>query len=432
MTLKIIGKFSLDSIVKSLKSFWVTVFLCFCAFVLIGIAAYTYDLTQYGKKLVDKSLQKGIEGTGIIQINFDMQGTKEDVMSMHNKIYQFEKQAYQLNTIEAIGSYCYAGNDIEELKELREIQNKFGKTNQNYSSTELEFLGMNFEMIKLCKLSIERGTNPSQLNQREDVIPLYLGSNFSKVPIGTTYIQKDDKGETITEYRVMGILKSGSEWIAERVLYTTEYLQLDNTVPLDNLVICVLPGETGVTGLEWSYTLVDGISFEETEKQLKELAKEYDLEITFGRVDSVFAEKEKANSKIISYSLKICFIVSISAFVVMLCIQLAGILNNLSDYGVFYANGASTLDLLLVLFWENMIKIVTAFILAALACYGLVHRYFGWSYSYMQEIAKNILFQDTYWKMAGVAFVLVISASIIPMCVLKRMQPVTLIGGNDV
>ncbi len=428
MKCRTIYGFSADSIARSFKSFISSLILCIGSFVLIGVSSYAYDLTRYGERSVDDILQEGVEGTGTLSIEDDHYDEK-----MIESAYRFCREANELEELKSIGNYSYAGVDYRELKELSDVQKKHGATLIDYINN-VEVLVMNSSLLPLVKLPLAEGMEITSMSDEGDYHELYvyLGSNFSHIPIGTTYdIKNDDTGKLFLRYCVKGILQKGARWMSEDVLFRTETLNAITTVPLDNMVICIAKDDYATP--TWTYSLSDGATFEQAEQKLKEVAAKHGLTIHLGTARATFDEIAKANGKITSYAMQLFGMIMVTTFVVMMCTQLAGMLNHLSEYGTLYANGASTGDLLGILLVENIIKVVAAFLLASILC----HVFLTLSIVNAQvtptvgDMYLEILYRYTYIKMAlvGVAFTICLSA--VPMVILRRMNPNTLLGGNE-
>lgn len=419
MKIQTMCKFALDSIAKSYKKFLISVLLCVCSFVLIGVVGYAFDVTQYGRKSIESLLADGIERTGIIQINQD---ASESAAIMH-----FSEQAYRSKEIKAIGDFGYGGNG-SRLKQLLKIQNTYGNPHQGYGEDQLECLYIQYNLIGAFRFDLLEGVKPEELSFGKNEIALYLGNHFKEVPIGTKYEIKDESGQIRYTYKVAGVLKKGAKWLEEENLYQAETLKVSNLVPLDNLVVMVMNDDYGT--YHWAYSLEDGFSFAQGEEKLRELAKECGIEISLGTVSGTMKEVQSNNKTIINYVLELFIMVCLVTFVVLVCIQLVNILNDLKEYGILYANGMSVKELMNILFLENVIKVLLSFLLSLAICYMLLQKCFPVYSEYVLVQAQDIFLKMTSWKMALVAIVLMVSSSIIPMRTLSKMQPVEMIGGN--
>ncbi len=401
--------------------------LCIGTFVLIGISSYAYDLTQHGERSMDDVLQEGIRGTGIL--NIDVRHRNEEI---DQAMLRFCREASKSNEIKAIGGFVYGGVDYGELEELAKVQERYGTTLATRSDTGryVEVLVMNETLLPMGKLPLAKGTEITNIPDEDyHLLYIYLGSNFSHIPIGTTYDIKDGAGRMFLRYCVKGILQKGTRWMAESALFRTETLNAITTVPLDNMVVCI--SREDASSLTMAYSLSHETSFEQAERKLKEVADKHGLTIHLGTARATFDEIAKANSKVTTYAMQLFGMIMVTTFIVMMCTQLAGILNQLSEYGTLYANGASTKDLLAVLLVENVIKVVAALLLACITCHFFSMASTAHSTPSVRDMYLEILHRYTYIKMASVGAAFTICLSAVPMAIVRRMKPNTLLGGNE-
>ena len=128
--------------------------------------------------------------------------------------------------------------------------------------------------------------------------------------------------------------------------------------------------------------------------------------------------------------IKLLVVITIVCLIIMICMQVTSILNNLSEYGILYANGYGIRKLCGMLIWENVIKMGVALIISLIIAKKLIIRSF-FGMSTMLEVYNDIYNNTVIYQMMGICVLIVILASIVPVFVLSNYKPIELIGGND-
>ena len=412
MKFKTIIKFAMDNIAQRFIMYMATLLLCYLAFGLLLFSLYSYQFTRQGRTVCEAILNGGIESTGMFQI-MDYFYLEEE------KLLHFMRQAYALNEINAMGSCSIGGNDDICFSELLKRQNEMIGTQNDY----VMFLFMNQEALSICDLKIQKGKSIEELVVKEREYPLYLGSNFSDIPIGTVYEIKREDGTIAAKFEVVGILKKGMQWIDEEIYKEEPLLQLDYTTSMDNMGIMVI--DYLITSL-LTYTVADGYSIQDAEKKIETLAKQHEINIKFATFSSIIESKERKNALAIRTSSKMVIFICITIIVTLMCSQIAMLLDDTKRYGVFYANGASTMDFIYILFMENILKIIIAFLCAVFSGIFVLNGIFRTYGNLMMSLDVG---QAVYWKQTvGSAFFIGIFlagiSSLIPIWLLKTFTPV--------
>lgn len=419
MHLRMIYKYSVNRSLHKLLIFMATICLCIVLFGLLLVSLFAWNYVSWGRKSCDKCLNGGIKQTGLIELDIDWE--KES-----NTCDSFVKEALQMKEINSIGSHTIGGNNYSSLSELIERQNQLEGTDD----TNFWMLYLNQEATSMCHMDLQKGKLPEEYEMTEEVELLYLGSNYADVPIGTTYEIKEEG--TVTDcYYVAGILREGTKWISEDVYLEDSILDARYIENLDNLAIFV---EKDIGSFRLTYTVMKGNSIKEAETKLRDLAEKYGLKMQFATLEDVFMEKEAQQAYVFVTIKKMIVIILLTAFVLLLCTQLTEILDDMQYFGIFYANGASTRDLMFILLGENVIKIIISYGLA------VVGVYYGIKYIWSiyqpgvenWEKAMNIFFRQTLIPTFFLGSALTLLVTLIPILWVKRKSPTEMLRGYKV
>lgn len=412
-------RFAFESISRKWFVTLATILLCAASFFLIGLTGYLHDLTNYGYDNVNRTIREGVEQTGTLIIDsnkFDEQHTEE--------LRQLQDEIFNLPEIQSIGDYGLTSQLYEGTEELKEIQNRekkmFGQ------KEDLEVLHISSNLIQLCQAEFTESDVWKEYEGKENYNKIYLGSNFQNIPVGTVY-ECYITDDISLFYVVVGILAKDAQWIDESMIYSSEPMELSYTYSLNNMIICE---DKDVSSNIWIYTVQKENKPEDVRDKIRSIAKEYGIDMKFSSLENVFKKKESENRKITKYTDDFLWFVSVTTIVIMICIQLSNIVSRSREYGILYANGASTKDLLWIMIIENTIKLFLGFCVSMGILKMVIQNTYREMGEYWLWIGNKIFYGYTIEKMAAAMVLLLFFISIVPVCYMSRLKPVALIGGE--
>lgn len=417
MSIKNLFRFAFESISRRWLVLLATIFLCAASFFLIGLTSYLQDLTAYGYHTFNKVLRGDIAHTGTLIIDSELNEKNIE------KLTELQKELYELPEVQSIGDYGVAAIPYDGVAELRDIQNKNSKQTSG-DMQWFEFLSISPSLFQLCQ--VEFPDYEVTETEGEECHKIYLGNNFKEIPIGTVYKCQLSEKLTLT-YVVAGILPRGSEWISEDTIYTNETMELDYTYSLDNMAVVV--GDSVISNT-WIYTISKDAKLDEVKEKIEAIANQYDINMEFASLEKIFEKKESSNRQITKYTESFFWFVTITTIVIMLCIQLSNIVSRNREYGIMYANGAGTRDLLWIMVLENAIKLLLGLGLSIGALKIVIKNTYSLKGEYWMSMANKILLEYTLGKVCCAMLVLLVVISVIPICFICRMKPMELIGGE--
>ena len=128
--------------------------------------------------------------------------------------------------------------------------------------------------------------------------------------------------------------------------------------------------------------------------------------------------------------LEIILVIGITACIVVTCYQTITVMSRRTEYGILYANGATTGDLLSFIVLENSMKLILALIFIIPILLILSKEILAYTDAEYYML-KLMIRQKIIWEMGAVGVLMMLISSLLPMVTLKRYTPVELIGGNE-
>ncbi len=419
MHLKMIYKYSVDRTLQKLIRYMVTVFLCFTTFVLLLVSIFAWRFVRQGRRAVDECLYGGIEQAGLIEVEVT------DIED-YEMVNSFVQEVIRMEEINGIGDGGIYGRDTEGIEELWEEQERVQKKSDEY----LWVYNTNVEAFNIYNIKLQEGKMPYEYDMNEDISLLYLGSDYTNIPVGRTYKVGEGKEWEYTVY-IAGILEEGTNLISDEIYWDDAIVDAKYVEAMDGKILAV---NTGVSSARLTYTVNDGYTIKETENKLRSLGEKHGLKLRFGVLEDILDEKEQQHSYIFDTLRKMLIAITITAFFLLLCTQFAEMLDDMSYFGIFYANGASTRDLIAILFGENLLKVLVSYILAVIGVYFAIK--YEWSIYQPGvenwENAMEIYCKQTLVQAFLIGVVLAVLATWIPIIWFKHNSPTELIQGYKV
>lgn len=253
---------------------------------------------------------------------------------------------------------------------------------------------------------------------------LYLGSEYKDYyDVGTILTDKTNKNAE--KYIVAGILEQGNT-IATEYLNMIDKFTISSAYPLDYAVISVYPDFSSTSTC---FSVKEGYRFSEAEAAILQWAKEKNISLTVSNVDASLTTVEQSLKPINRYMEQIIVVVVLSICIVLTCFQSMNILMRQSEYGILYANGVTTRDVVFMILFENSLKLFVSFIFMFPLALYLSKTSFQASYG-DSYVIRTILLTSVCPKLLLLVIGIIVVSSIIPIHFIIKQETVTLIGGN--
>lgn len=417
MKLKILVILALDKIRFQKKSVALIIVLMCMSLMFMGEILLYRSIYAYSENSCQKILAKSIDGTGLIYVN--------DGMYTSEEANEFLHEAEKSEIISSIGS-CADDLRTDKLPALAKMQKEL----LHEEELGLHWIFMNRAVIGLCDLRFqeEKEIKPEQWGT-DNWFGLYLGSNFKNIPIGTCYTATISADQEYV-YEVVGILEEGERFVTNSLLSgSSTGGDFHPYRILDSYVICIadVPPPSGY----WGYSVEDGYTLEQGEDFLKALAKKYGMSLDFSNLRANFTYDKLKNEQMIDIFSEIFYLTFFVAIIINLCIFLVAFLNNVNEYGIFYAMGISKHELQWILAIENVMKCVFSFFLS----WGIFYTWIKGLYvrdTMNLYIINDIMYHDIFPYMLLIVVIYIVLFSVAPFLILNYCKPVTLMKGNRI
>lgn len=416
-----IWSFARDFVSRKYLLYVASVVMCVLSLLLLSVTLFAYTATQYGKWQCNKLFTKGADGTGVFR--FDDSGeTPADAWE------SFMAEVNQAEEIYAAGEYMMEmGVSLAGAEELVNLQTENDVTihDSGIPADCLVGFGTNTEGVGLYNFKFQKG---GYQKHEKGITYLYLGADLSAIDVGTTYTDGDET------YVVAGILKRGTGIVDPQILSRpSDVLELDYAVCMDNMVLMDYDGMSH----NWAiFSVNDGYSVEEGMDVIREIAMKYGMEIEGASCAGLLHMREVNNEQIVASTRNVLIWLVVVIFIIMLCIQVSDAIEHAGDFGIMYANGSSVRDISLIVFMENVRRVLVSFVLWAVIAFLMskttIIPYYRRVYGIADGVVMDILVSYILPVVAVFAIAYVCIMSVIPVILVKRTQPVKLIGGYKV
>ncbi|MDD6072561.1 MAG: ABC transporter permease [Clostridiales bacterium] len=360
MNLRTVFRYASNRTMHRFLLYFLTILLCYVMFLLLLASLFCRNYVRHERYMCNRCLNGGIKQCGMLSLESD-NAFDPDFLS---EISEMEEMV----GFTSGGVHQYPVDEIE----------KFGEQQKEMDSEYFENTGsvpwfyMNQSGIDVCHFNLKEGKRPEEWELKENEILIYLGGNFEDVIVGEKF---ESKYEPVT-YVVGGILEKGTYWICDDVYIfeSIESIQDSHYVQcLDNMIVC--PDLYWINGRN-TYCVKKGYRIEDVETKLLQTAEKYDISIRLARLEDVIEENEYQLSVILNVIHLLTLIIIIASLIVLGHTQYSEMINDTEYFGIFYANGAATKDLIAVLLVENVLKTVLSFVLAVVSGYFILR--FQW------------------------------------------------------
>lgn len=384
-----------------------TILLCTAMFILLLASWFAWRYVRHERYALNKCLDGGIKQCGMLLLE-----------STENDFWADVSQMEELVGFTSSGVYSATVDDIEKFGVQQTKLDPEYVENTGY----VPLLCMDDSGINVCHFNLQEGKYPEEWQLEKDEVLMYLGGNFENVTVGERI---QSKSEPFT-YVVGGVLEKGTNWICDDVYIFENVTDSHYVECLDNMVIELDPNPicSRVT-----YCVKKGYQMEDVETKLMELAQKNGAVIKLARLEDVLDENEYQFSIVLNVIRLLTVMILVTSLIVLERTQYSEMVNDTEYFGIFYANGASTRDLVAILLGENLLKTAVSFGLAVVIGYYYLRS--EWQI-YQPGIDQWNTAKSVYFGQAVLPSLL-IGTGIIVLCTrksihwLKKRKPVELL-----
>ncbi len=410
--------FGLDNLQKHRIIMLLMVLVITASFLLVGAVIYFDEYNNYSKNSCNRLLAGGIENTGIIYDN----------ISDFEKLPELYKELLEIEGIKIITRVSSMHLPFENLS--GEMENRLVRLQKEHLE-EAGYGGFYFYGIDinkngwdLCNVKLAKGEEPDKIDIKPNEFAVYLGSGFSDIPVGT---RLPLEGGTV--FVVQGILQEGQEFVNYH-LWTAKNYDDDSCVNLDYQALLVMPDDPPVIAFDTIhfFSVEDGADFDAITKEMQQVCEKHDALFLVGKLEDIFGRIAVYHGRELVLFKMLMAVVLLSIVVIQTCTQMAEILQNQKEYGIFYANGMNFRQLAGIVFTKNIIAFVLGFFLAV--GLGIGAMMIAAAVKDNIEPQWNIVFEYAAVKIMTVQVLTFVAGLIVPLVWLYRLRPAQLIGGE--
>ncbi len=401
MKIKEIFKFALEQFVHNFFKQFCVGCLLIVSMLAFGAMFYMDYKTYSVRNDLNDVFKTNISDKGIISIEDDR---SLDVLD----------EIRQLDGVEYLAGYSTGRSSAGIAEYIGEIQKNNRKNRNNdvytlYSGNDIVTTIMNGS-LELFDLEFISGGLVDEEDREEDVYYVYLGSHYANIEIGTRYYDDNWQGDVI----VAGILKEGQKIMNEGVLSSP-----DNVSEALYCTDCMVFMETLANFEPYvMYKVKEGYDVYDVSRDIKKVFDSKEYYNTVIPLESSLTANEDRFENMFGIVKELMIVLSITIIVLQTCVSISEFITRKRYYGILYSNGMSNKDLIKILITQNVILFVICIVISC--ALGVV-------------IFKGVnlfemhIFRYVFLKTAGLSFLMLSLAIIIPVIYINKQENVDLI-----
>ena len=408
-------RFSFEFFTKNMRQMLASTLIMSMGIVLITFAFVLLYSTKFEKNKCNEILRYKNEGTGYLVCK---DKNDEEIKQI---LRNLEKQDLEYGYLDRV----YVG--MEVLSDLISEQNKlpYYINNNTFSNNSLDCVLMSPNLWNMFNLNLSEGEVPEN-NMKDNEIYLYVGANFD-VDIGKEYelkntilsdefgqLIKDDNGEYVRgDFKIVirGKLKDKENIMSPSITENDDYIQ-EATVNLNNLVIMVSNNPV-------CHKVYNRFIFSESYKNFREKLDYAFSESTrengvgYGTIEHIFNNIDDRNKDTITNIIRLVVILMFSVVIIQGCSQVADIMFNTKEYGIYFANGFTKVNIYIIMLIETLWKFLLSASVAIIA--GVLFAKYYFYDIQLFEYVMNLVCGGVMVKALAIAAGVLLIAQMIPM-----------------
>lgn len=332
------------------------------ALALLCIVITVPQILHHSEYTITNSLARDISKYGVVRNGGD---TIDD-----ENIADYIADIYQAPEIAGVGTWDYGGfsylstvnSEMDYWDEMQKIhENHLREFDENADS--IPFVYMPGQAFPINNLKLYHG-NTDRISDNDGWL-IYLGYNFREVPIGTVFA---DEKRGIT-YTVEGIFQKDTTIVdAHALLWNLEGMEYTCSVTMDNIMLVIPPNSENYLSQNYFFMCSDEYTYEEASQKIYQISEKYGISTETGklsdRVNAVLSDTDWLLNAIAHIS----FLLLVSAFIMLLTVQLLVVFRRKDELGVWLISGISRIKIFKILLAENMLKML----ISSFVAFGLL------------------------------------------------------------
>lgn len=324
-------------------------------------------------------------------------------------------------------SHLWTVDFVSDLAEFQRGHKPRGEFNMPGIEGGLDIFEVNAAGWSMLDLELYQGIGLDEFREQYDMkeyVPVYLGYEYRRIVEAGTVLGTDYMGIT---YIIAGILKPGMRMPKD--LDNLNETDAAFAYPMDYGVLKVEP-DFGLSTHMLTIFAEEGVSFQEVQERIQTAAEEAGIFVEIASLEAIFDSYDRMQRPVNRYMLQMVLVVGLTVCILFTCYQTISIITRRSEYGILYANGATTRDLVAIILIENLVKLLIALIIMIPVFLLLVQKaYAFWSLD--QSVISQLFWSRIIWKILSAGLGMVLLSSLLPVYTLTHYTPVSLIGGEQ-
>lgn len=419
-------KLIIKNILNRKWSFLVTIFINIVALSMISMSVYIYENTTYCETVIDKTMRYDTDNMGIIALN----DTEIEEGYAYDDYFEIGKsivsELMEKDKIISAGGYDICGPAFDDSDIALFQHELLGDDEEG-----LNYYSMDAGIIDMFNIEFTEGEMDKSLDTSDEFTEyLYLGEGYrEKYKVGD--VVEWSAGKDIhLKMIVKGFFSENGRVVDPNIISTRGSFTTDkcyiNLKASDVIMVRNTAKDGAVCFVIWD----EEYSYDEIQDEINSVSAKYGKAAHLVKLSEIIDEKVQAGNEISGYIMDVLWIILVTAIIMVTCIQITNILNNTSQYGIMYANGFSTGNIMAMLVVETFLNTVISGALSIVFVKKLISFIFL-SVKDESEVIDYIFKEYVIGADMLSAFIISIIAIAVPMIIIYRMKPVQLIGGED-
>ena len=408
-------KLATDSMVLHLRELLGSILLFMFALLVVALMLLMNELNTNLRRKLEQTFQGGCSRVGYIILQ---NATFDSALpeSIEEAMPEF---LLSQDCVRAAGVWNMGISTADCMQFLREVQQDHVISEMVMVWDGVEVFHMMDSAWEMMNLELYEGNLPDQYDLEEYNL-IYLGYEYRNLVNVGDVLGTTGNGT----YIVAGILQKGS--LVPAKLEDLQEFTISSAYSMDYGVLQI---ESVDMGAYYYFSLKDGSEFIEAQRMIQQAAEEQGWIVSIGSLDARLSLIDEYLKPVNRYVWQMLLVVGLTACLVAACYQTMSIITRKSEYGILYANGASTRDLIAMILIENLMKMLISLILLMPLFVLLAQKVFTLFYGDRYMI-QWMIWSQVSWKVLLVGLGMMLLSSILPVYTLTRYSPVELIGEN--
>lgn len=415
MRLGIRWKLATDSMVLHLRELLGSILLFMFSLLVVALMLLMNELNTNLRMKLEQTFQGGCSRVGYIQL----QNAALDLMDPEFGDAAIPEFLLSQDCIQGAGTWNMGISTEDCMQFLKEVQQDHVVSEMVLDYGGVEVFYMMDSAWEMMNLELYEGNPPDQYDLTE-YNPLYLGYEYRNLVHTGEVLGTTGNGT----YIVAGILQKKS--LMPMRLEDVQEFTISSAYSMDYEVLQIVSIDLGAYHY---FSLKDGYEFIEAQQMIQQAAEKRGWLVSIGSLDARLSLIDAYLKPVNRYVWQMLLVVGLTACLVAACYQTMSIITRKSEYGILYANGASTRDLIAMILIENLVKMLISLVLLIPLFVFLAQKVFIFLYG-DRYMLQWMIWSQVSWKVLLVGIGMMLLSSILPVYTLKHYSPVELIGGN--